>query len=420
MIVFSNFGRSKLAAGIPAATTAPFTMSLADGTKFKAYGAGEYEYLVLKDASLNREIIKVTARTGGAFTVTQRAIGGTTARDWSIDDLCEAALTAQGFAGLLTDTVLTGNTSAENMTFPGTGGRIRADLSNATIANRLLFQSSTANGNSNVDVIPNGSATSSSFGALNSSDTVNTGFGVLSCGATAVALISGAIGTAVVQPIKLIVGAFTPVTYSIDGSETHTGNTTYSGNGLRILGDFSNGTQTNRLSFQTSTVNASTSIQAMPNGSATAAGWQVVNSSGDVTNTSLGSIQIDATTVRIYSTVRGTGTQLPLALAINTLDTAYFGILGQWGIGGANYGAAGTQAIVSGGPSAAPTWTTINKAFVGLGNVDNTSNATERTAVATLTNKTLTAPAIAAITTPGGTLAVTGAITASGDIVAFA
>jgi hypothetical protein len=34
------------------------------------------------------------------------------------------------------------------------------------------------------------------------------------------------------------------------------------------------------------------------------------------------------------------------------------------------------------------------KADIGLGNVDNTSNATERAATATLTNKTLTAPVI--------------------------
>lgn len=42
---------------------------------------------------------------------------------------------------------------------------------------------------------------------------------------------------------------------------------------------------------------------------------------------------------------------------------------------------------------------TLVKADVGLGNVDNTSNVTERAAAATLTNKTLTSPAI---TTPTG------------------
>jgi len=39
-------------------------------------------------------------------------------------------------------------------------------------------------------------------------------------------------------------------------------------------------------------------------------------------------------------------------------------------------------------------WTSLDKNSVGLGNVDNTSNATERAATATLTNKTLTSPAI--------------------------
>jgi hypothetical protein len=49
-------------------------------------------------------------------------------------------------------------------------------------------------------------------------------------------------------------------------------------------------------------------------------------------------------------------------------------------------------------PIASPTFTGtvsgITSAMVGLGNVDNTSNATERAATATLTNKTLTSPVI--------------------------
>lgn len=49
-------------------------------------------------------------------------------------------------------------------------------------------------------------------------------------------------------------------------------------------------------------------------------------------------------------------------------------------------------------PLASPTFTGtvagISATMVGLGNVDNTSNATERAAIATLTNKTLTSPVI--------------------------
>lgn len=58
------------------------------------------------------------------------------------------------------------------------------------------------------------------------------------------------------------------------------------------------------------------------------------------------------------------------------------------------------------------------KADVGLSNVDNTSNATERSATATLTNKTLTSPAI---TTPTGIVPTdVGAQPVDSDLTAFA
>jgi hypothetical protein len=58
---------------------------------------------------------------------------------------------------------------------------------------------------------------------------------------------------------------------------------------------------------------------------------------------------------------------------------------GGWGLAGANYGTSGTQAIVSNGNAAAPTWQTIV-----------TPDATQ-----TLTNKTLTTPVISTISNTG-------------------
>lgn len=46
-----------------------------------------------------------------------------------------------------------------SLTFPDAGSRIVADFSNATIADRLLFQSSTTNGATTVGVLPNGTST---------------------------------------------------------------------------------------------------------------------------------------------------------------------------------------------------------------------------------------------------------------------
>jgi len=70
----------------------------------------------------------------------------------------------------------------------------------------------------------------------------------------------------------------------------------------------------------------------------------------------------------------------------------------------------GLNALASDAELAAHTGNTSNphavtKTQVGLGNVDNTSNATERAATATLTNKTLTAPVLTnpTVTSASGT-----------------
>ena len=60
-----------------------------------------------------------------------------------------------------------------NVNFNGTGLRITGDFSNATLANRLAFQTSTTNGNTTVYALPNGTSQISSFSAVNNSDPTN-------------------------------------------------------------------------------------------------------------------------------------------------------------------------------------------------------------------------------------------------------
>lgn len=64
-------------------------------------------------------------------------------------------------------------TDSGNLTFTGTGNRITGDFSNATVANRVTFQTSTVNGSSVVGVIPNGTGTISQFAAYGSADPAN-------------------------------------------------------------------------------------------------------------------------------------------------------------------------------------------------------------------------------------------------------
>jgi hypothetical protein len=63
--------------------------------------------------------------------------------------------------------------TAGNLVFTTTGDRIIGDMSNATLANRLMFQTSTANSNSILSVIPSGTATTTAFQAFNNSDPTN-------------------------------------------------------------------------------------------------------------------------------------------------------------------------------------------------------------------------------------------------------
>ncbi len=97
-----------------------------------------------------------------------------------------------------------------NLTFTGTGNRITGDFSNATIANRVAFQSSTTNGVTGVIALPNGTGVNSSYHAYNNSDTTNASgcnFGIV--GSTDVRIQSFITGT----------GTYVPMTFYTGGSE---------------------------------------------------------------------------------------------------------------------------------------------------------------------------------------------------------
>jgi hypothetical protein len=112
-------------------------------------------------------------------------------------------------------TVSSGNvtvTSASlsgNLTFTGTGNRITGDFSNATIANRVMFQTSTVNGATRLHAIPNGTGVVSAIAAINNSDPNNASFMQVSVNAAEAQLISTLAGT----------GTYLPMTFYTGGSE---------------------------------------------------------------------------------------------------------------------------------------------------------------------------------------------------------
>jgi len=98
-------------------------------------------------------------------------------------------------------------TVSGNLTFTTSGNRITGDLSNATVANRVLLQSSTLNGVSRGGIIPNGTGTTASFNAYDSSDPDNSSFISIYSGGALSGIQSGANGAGTYHPLYIQVGS---------------------------------------------------------------------------------------------------------------------------------------------------------------------------------------------------------------------
>jgi hypothetical protein len=115
-------------------------------------------------------------------------------------------LTSAGAASFVTSPT----SLAGNLTFTGTGNRITGDFSNATVANRVSFQTSTVNGATSVYILPNGTSPTSQFVAVNNSDPTNASVLQLQVNATDYQIRGGITGT----------GTYLPMTFFTGGTET--------------------------------------------------------------------------------------------------------------------------------------------------------------------------------------------------------
>ena len=169
----------------------------------------------------------------------------------------------------------------------------------------------------------------------------------------------------------------------LKAGDTMTGNLTFSGTGLRILGDFSNATATSRLAFQSSTANGNTILQAVPNGSATQTNL-LLYANTDLSNTAAFNMFQNATESTIRSIALGTGSYTPLTFYTGgsermRLDTSGNALLGTTsGVGGQRLTVVGGGVQLSGGTTAQE-GVRIQRAsgyatFTGINNDNNAYN----------------------------------------------
>jgi len=120
---------------------------------------------------------------------------------------------------------------------------------------------------------------------------------------------------------------------SASTSMASAGNMLFSGTATRIQGDFSNVTLANRTLFQDKTTNTTTSVGAIPNGTAASAQFTVWNNS-DPTNASFGYLYVDAGAVQVGSSKAGSGSYLPIQFLTNNTEAGRVTTGGAWGFGG--------------------------------------------------------------------------------------
>jgi len=108
---------------------------------------------------------------------------------------------------------------AGDITITGTGRRITGDFSNATVANRLMFQTSTVDGVTQVAAIPNGTTTIANFAAYGTSSPVNDSkIQMTMFGGSDARFESGIVGTGTYLPLTIYTGGSERVRVDTSGN----------------------------------------------------------------------------------------------------------------------------------------------------------------------------------------------------------
>jgi hypothetical protein len=154
--------------------------------------------------------------------------------------------------------------------------------------------------------------------------------------------LDGTLG--ITTPALTVTGA----TVNTGGIST-AGNLTFTSTSQRIIGDFSNGTLSNRLAFQTSTTNATTSLTVLPNGTSTTSQLNLEGDPASANGAAAQFINVGGSDVRIASSIRGSGTYLPLTMWTGGSERMRIDTSGRVLVGLSTSGSTASKLQVTGG-----------------------------------------------------------------------
>lgn len=230
----------------------------------------------------------------------------------------------------------TGGDVDGSINLTGTGRKITADFSNSTLGNRTIFQTNVTNGVTGLYVAPNGTSQISGVSVTSSSDIANSTIGGITQFNTDFRISSSASGAGIYVPMTFHTNGIERMRIATDGSFTLGGNVSVTGNARRIVGDMSNTTLGDRLTFQTSAPNALSILGIMPSGTGTISGYRT-HGGNDPANASVGDLVIlGGSEVRLNSGAVGTGSYLPMTFYTNGTERGRINVDGKVGFGTTN------------------------------------------------------------------------------------
>ena len=206
--ISNSLSLSQILAASGSAAAPPYTFASDTDTGMYLAAVGQIGLSVAGTPVLrSTDTQMVIGQIGGADDVDVIVYG-------DVDAVGDVSITGNTTA--VGDVSITGNTTAVgnvgldgNLNITGAACRITGDFSNATVANRVMFQTSTVNGATRVEAIPNGTGTTVNFAVYNNSDPTN----------AAAARLTATSNDTRVESIITGTGTYLPMTFYTGGSE---------------------------------------------------------------------------------------------------------------------------------------------------------------------------------------------------------